>query len=63
MMIKSSGRKGKLGSILAILGSFGVPFAFNYYVTQEQKKASKVADMKALQELDDYKNYVNYDSK
>ena len=30
------------------------------FTTKAQKKASRVADMMALKELDDYKHYVDY---
>lgn len=48
---------GLITAISAIAATLG----FDYLVTQEQKKASRVAEMKAIQDLDDYKNYVNYD--
>lgn len=44
------------------------PFAFvllpvigiDIYTTKAQKKASRVADMLALKELNDYRHYVDY---
>lgn len=33
-----------------------------YFITKEQKKASRIADMLALKELDDYRHYVDYNN-
>ena len=32
----------------------------NIFITKEQKNASRVADMLALKELEDVRNYVDY---
>lgn len=32
------------------------------YVTKEQKKASRIADMLAIKEMDDYRHYADYNS-
>ncbi|GBF22741.1 hypothetical protein tpqmel_0145 [Candidatus Gastranaerophilus sp. (ex Termes propinquus)] len=43
-----------------ILGTLvGVPYAFNAWLTDIQKKAGKIGVMKAVDELDDAKLYVN----
>lgn len=34
----------------------------DYFITKEQKKASRVADMQALKEMEDYRNFVDYSS-
>lgn len=36
--------------------------AFDYVVTKEQKKASRIADMLAIKELDNYKEFVDYEN-
>ncbi len=41
---------------LATLPSIGI----NAYITKEQKKASRVANMLAINELQDYRNFVDY---
>lgn len=46
------------GAFVGILPAIGIDF----YTTKEQKKASRVADMMALKELSDYKNFVDYDN-
>ena len=58
----------KKSSIGKILGKTMLPFAFislpviaiDVYTTKAQKKASRVADMLALKELEDYRHYVDY---
>lgn len=47
--------------LITAIPALAATLGFDYLVTQEQKKASRVAEMKAIQDLDDYKNYVNYD--
>lgn len=47
--------------LITVIPALAATLGFDYLVTQEQKKASRVAEMKAIQDLDDYKNYVNYD--
>ena len=42
--------------LLSTLPSIGI----NAYITKEQKKASRVADMLAINELSDYKNFADY---
>lgn len=42
--------------ILSTLPSIGI----NAYITKEQKKASRVADMLAINELSDYRNFADY---
>lgn len=47
-----------LGSMLGTLPAIG----FDIYITKEQKKASSIAAMLAIQEMSDYKNFVDYDN-
>ena len=42
--------------LVATLPSIGI----NAYITKEQKKASRVADMLSIKELEDYKNFADY---
>ena len=42
--------------LLSTLPTLGI----NAYVTKEQKKASRVADMLAIDEMQDYKNFADY---
>ena len=42
--------------LLSTLPSIGI----NAYITKKQKKASRVADMLAINELSDYKNFADY---
>ena len=37
-------------------------FALEYYITKEQKKASRVADMLAIKDLNDYRHFVDYNN-
>lgn len=46
---------GAMAGVLPIVG-------LDFYVTKEQKKASRIADMLAIKELNDYKNFVDYDN-
>lgn len=58
-------------SVLKYVTKILTPFAFvllpviavDVYATKAQKKASRVADMLALKELEDYRHYVNYSDK
>lgn len=55
-------------SLPKIMAKLLTPFALvllpvigiDIFTTKAQKKASRVADMMALKELDDYKHYVDY---
>ena len=42
--------------LLSTLPTLGI----NAYVTKEQKKASRVADMLAIDEMQDYRNFADY---
>ena len=46
--------------ISAIFLSILPSFAINAYVTKEQKKASRVADMIAINEMQDYRHFADY---
>ena len=48
-----------LKPIIPIIVSMG----FNIYITKEQKNASKVADMIAINEMDDYRHFADYSNK
>ena len=37
-------------------------FALEYYITKEQKKASRVANMLAIKDLNDYRHFVDYNN-
>ena len=37
-------------------------FALEHYITKEQKKASRVADMLAIKDLNDYRHFVDYNN-
>ena len=58
-------------SIIKTVAKTMMPFAFVFlpvigidiYTTKAQKKASRVADMLALNELKDYRHYVDYSAK
>ena len=41
---------------LATLPSIGI----NVYITKEQKKAARVANMLAINEMQDYRNFADY---
>ncbi|MFI3301011.1 MAG: hypothetical protein R3Y28_06275 [Candidatus Gastranaerophilales bacterium] len=53
---KSIISKTAIGTIAGILPAVG----WQIYMTKEQKKASRVADMLAIKDLQDYKNFVDY---
>ena len=60
-MAGSMQSKNPLKGIGATLAFGTLPqVIIDYFITKEQKKASRVADMQALKELDDYRNYVDY---
>lgn len=46
---------------LPVVASVIVACVLNIFITKEQKKASKVANMLALDDLNDYRNFVDYD--
>ncbi len=48
--------KYAMAVIISLLPSIGV----NAYITKEQKKASRVADMLAINELSDYRQFADY---
>ena len=48
-----------LKAIIPIIVSIG----FNIYITKEQKNASKVADMIAINEMGDYRHFADYSNK
>lgn len=54
---------GLLKYFLIILISTFPSIGINAYITKEQKKASRVADMMAINELDDYRHFADYSDK
>lgn len=56
---KNIGAINILKSVIPLLVSIG----FNIYITKEQKNASKVADMIAINEMDDYRHFADYSNK
>ena len=65
---KVAGSKDVMSMFSKIMKKMLVPFAFvllpviliDIYTTKAQKKASRVADMLALKELEDYRHYASY---
>ena len=57
---KSLKDKNIAGSVISVVCAFVPTFALNILVTKEQKSASKVADMLAINEMDDYKHFADY---
>jgi len=55
-------KKYLIGSLLPLAAAILPVVGLDIYITKEQKKASRVADMLALKELDNYKNYADYSS-
>ncbi len=57
-------QKQSTKNILALAASYiamlAPVFLINFYTTKEQKSASKVADMLAIKEMDDYRNFADY---
>ena len=45
--------------IVSTLPSIGI----NAYITKEQKKASRIADMLAINEMSDYRNFADYSNR
>lgn len=52
--------KGIMKYIASVLISYAPLIAFDFYVTKEQKAASRVANMQAINELGDVKNFAGY---
>lgn len=52
--------KNKIGAVISAMCSFIPAIILNIIVTKEQKSASKVANMLAINEMDDYKNFADY---
>ncbi|MCM1010164.1 MAG: hypothetical protein NC390_04720 [Fusobacterium sp.] len=52
--------KGAIKYVASVLISYLPLIAFDFYITKEQKSASRVADMQAINELDDIKNFTGY---
>lgn len=55
--------KGVMEYIVIILLSTLPSVLINAYITKEQKKASRVASMLTIKELDDYRNFADYSGK
>ena len=52
--------KNIVGAVVSFVSMIVVPTILNIIITKEQKSASKVADMLAIKELDDYRNFADY---
>ena len=52
--------KNKIGTAISAIATFLPAIILNIIVTKEQKSASKVADMLAIKEMDDYRNFADY---
>lgn len=52
--------KGFLKYVTSVLISYVPLIAFDFYVTKEQKAASRVANMQAINDLSDVKNFAGY---
>lgn len=53
--------KGSLKYVTSVLISYVPLIAFDFYITKEQKAASRVANMHAINELGDVKKFAGYD--
>ena len=62
-MSKQSEMASGLANYLLIVLLSSMPSLFiNAYITKEQKKASRIADMLAIKELDDYRHFADYNA-
>ncbi len=52
--------KNYIMAVASFVATLLPPILLNALVTKEQKTASKVADMLAIKDLDDYKNFADY---
>ena len=60
--ITTANAKSKLGKILGFVGyalSLLIPIGINFAVTKDQKNASRVANMEAIKELNDYRYFAD----
>ena len=55
--------KGAGKYFASILISYAPLIAFDFYITKHQKEASRIANMKAIEELSDINNYKGYPTK
>lgn len=66
-MVKNHKKSSDTKTIITAFGpavvSILVANVINIFVTKAQKKASKVANMLAINEMDDYRNFADYTSK
>ena len=59
--VKGDAFTGNIMKYFAVVFLSVLPsIVINAFITKEQKKASKVADMMAIKELDDYRNFADY---
>lgn len=62
-MSKKSSKGGLVKNILSIASSMAIPIAANFIITKDQKNASRVANMQAIKELDDYRYFAQKNVK
>lgn len=55
-------KKHIFGTVVSFVAMLVPPIILNILVTKEQKSASKVANMLAIDEMNDYKNFADYTS-
>ena len=60
---KKMSKKTMIATYAPIVISLLIANVINVFVTKEQKKASKVANMLAIKEMEDYRNFASYASK
>ena len=62
MSSKNSAEKinGLIKYFMTALGFTLPSIGINAYITKEQKKASRVANMLAINEMQDYRNFADY---
>ena len=52
-------KKAKILGAIGYIASLAVPIAINFAITKDQKNASRVANMEAIKELDDYRYFAS----
>ena len=62
-LANGSKTKAAMLSYVPVALALIVSILINIRITKKQKRASKVANMLAINEMSDYRNFVNYDNK
>ena len=60
--ISSSGKAPKIADFAKILLSIVPALIIDIIVTKEQRNASRIANMQAIKELDDYRHFANFNN-